>query len=685
VKQPDLRTFLKQLRAHGELLTVEREVETELEIAAIADRVSRAGTADPALAGSPADGNKALLFTHVKDSRFPVLINALGSERRMNLACGVERREQLEHVVGDFLAQLERPRATLREKLGALPLLGRLGRLFPRYRGNGPCQDVVHEGDDVDLFELPILRTWPEDGGPVVTLPLVFTKDPLSHARNCGMYRLQRYDRNTLGFHVHTHHTAADHLRKYAALGRDRMPVAVAVGASAATVFSAVAPLPPGVDELLFAAFLQGTPVDLVHCRTVPLEVPACAEFVIEGWVSVDEKRREGPFGDHTGFYSLADDYHVLHVTAVTHRKDAIWHTTVVGPPPQEDCWIGAAIERLFLPLQRKLMPEVIDMRLPFAGVFHNLMLLKIRKEYPGQAHKAAHTVWGLGQAMFTKVVVVLDEDGPDLADDAALVALLLARLDVSRDLEFVLGPTETLDHASRALHFGSKVLVDLTREFPGEGRRRGVDPRSSGAMAPPAGGSRGGAAGGAPGAATTSGPMGASMGRSTGASIVGAPREVDEAAVVAELKKIPGVSDAAVLFGGAVVVAVDKVRPSVPRVTIEAVWNLGERQGCAMLTDRVLVVDKHERLDDPARLLWLMLAHIDPERDVERAGNPHPDLTLRTDPGWHPRRLGVDATSKSALDGFSRPWPTEQLHPERLLNKIADHWSSMGLPGEMP
>jgi 4-hydroxy-3-polyprenylbenzoate decarboxylase len=655
VKQPDLRTFLQQLRAHGELLVVEREVETDLEIAAIADRVSRA-----AGKGS-ADGNKALLFTHVKDSRFPVLINALGSERRMNLACRVERREELEHVVGDFLEQLERPRTTLREKLGALPLLGRLGKLFPRYRGNGVCQDVVHEGDDVDLFELPILKTWPEDGGPVITLPLVFTKDPLTHSRNCGMYRLQRYDRNTLGFHVHTHHTAADHLRKYASLGREKMPVAIAIGASAATVFSAVAPLPPGVDELLFAAFLQGAPVDLVHCRTVPLEVPACAEFVIEGWVPVDEKRREGPFGDHTGFYSLADDYHVLHVTAITHRKDAIWHTTVVGPPPQEDCWIGAAIERLFLPLQRKLMPEVIDMRLPFAGVFHNLMLLKIRKDYPGQAHKAAHTVWGLGQAMFTKVVVVFDEDGPDLRDDAALIALLLARLDVSRDLEFVLGPTETLDHASRALHFGSKVLVDLTREFPGEGRRRGVDPR---AVAGTSGGALSGSASGA---------------------IVGAPREVDEAAVIAELRKIPGVSDAAVLFGGAVVVAVDKVRPSVPRVTIEAVWNLGERHGCAMVTDRVLVVDKHERLDDPARLLWLMLAHIDPERDVERAGNPRPDLTLRTDPGWHPRRLGVDATRKSALDGFQRPWPTEQLHPERLLNKIANHWSSMGLPGEMP
>ncbi|HVQ25559.1 MAG TPA: menaquinone biosynthesis decarboxylase, partial [Planctomycetota bacterium] len=456
MKPPDLRTYLETLRRAGELLTIDREVETELEIAAIADRASRSPVA-----------NKALLFTQVKDSRFPVLINALGSERRMNLVCGVERKDQLEGLVADFLARLEQPRATLRAKLGALPLLSRLGRLFPRRRASGPCQQVVHEGKDVDLFELPILRTWPLDAGPVVTLPLVFTQDPVTGARNCGMYRLQRYDKQTLGFHVHTHHTGAEHLRKYAALGRDAMPVAIAVGASAATVFAAVAPLPPGVDELLFAAFLQGCPVDLVRCRTVPLDVPAQAEFVIEGWVPVGERRTEGPFGDHTGFYSLPDEYGVLHVSAITHRKDAIWHTTVVGPPPQEDCWMGAAIERLFLPLQRKLMPEVLDMRLPFAGVFHNLMLLKIRKEYPGQARKVAHTVWGMGQAMFTKVVVVFDQDAPALTDDAALLELLLSRLDVSRDLEFVLGPTETLDHASRALHFGSKVALDLTGEFP--------------------------------------------------------------------------------------------------------------------------------------------------------------------------------------------------------------------------
>ncbi|GJM21415.1 MAG: hypothetical protein DHS20C15_13300 [Planctomycetota bacterium] len=630
MSQPDLRSFLAELDAAGELIRIGREADTELEIAAIADRISRL----------PDEQNKALLFEHVKDSRFPLLINALGNPKRMLMACGVKHRDELEALVADFLLRIETPRVTFREKLGALPLLGRLAKLFPRTRASGACQEVVHEGDDVDLFEIPILKTWPEDGGPFVTLPLVFTKDPETGARNCGMYRLQRYDENTFGFHVHTHHTAADHLRKTAALGQTRMPVAVAVGASAATVFSAVCPLPPGVDELLFAAFLQNKPVDLVRCRTVPLEVPANAEFVIEGYVDVDEKRREGPFGDHTGFYSLADDYGVLHVTALTHRKDAIWHTTVVGPPPQEDCHMAAAIERLFLPLQRKVMPEVLDMRMPFAGVFHNLMILRIKKDFPGQGRKAAHTVWGLGQAMFTKVILVFDENAPDLLDDDALLALLLERFDLSRDIEFVLGPTETLDHASRALHFGSKVCLDLTAPFPGEGER---------APAPP-------------------------------------PCPVSDDTVIEALLLLAGVEDAVVIAGGAVAVTVEKKQPSVPRVTMEQVWALGDEHGWSAVTDRVLVLDAGERLDDPERLMWLALAHIDPDRDVHRSSNPVRDASLRELPNHHPRRLGVDATAKGKQDGFERDWPTEQVHPPELLDALSAGWQSeWGLPGECP
>lgn len=634
MSQPDLQSFVQTLREKGELLVIDREMDPDLEISAIADRASRAR----------GGGNKALLFTRVKGRRFPVLINALGSESRMNLACGVPSRDRLEPKLGDFLAALEQPRRTLREKLAALPLLSRVAKLPPRIRATGPCQDVVHEGADVDLTELPILRTWPDDAGPFITMGMVFTRDPDTGTRNCGMYRLQLYDKNTLGYHVHTHHTGAEHLRRYAALGQQRMPVAVAVGAAPCVVFSAVCPLPPGVDELLFAAFLQGQPVDLVRCRTIPLHVPATAEFVIEGYVDIDERRREGPFGDHTGFYSLADDYPVMHVTAITHRKNPIWQATVVGPPPQEDCWMGAAIERLFLPLQRKLMPELLDMRLPFAGVFHNLMLLKIRKSYPGQARKIAHTVWGMGQAMFTKVVVVFDEDAPDLRNDEALLRLLLARLDSARDLEFVLGPAETLDHASRALHFGSKVSLDLTRPMPGEGERA-PSPRDAGKPPPSA----------------------------------------DAAAVAEELRRIPGVVDATVLWDVLTVVTVEKVRPPVPRLTMEQVWRLGERNGWSEFTDRVIVLDAPQRLDDPARLLWLLLANIDPQRDVERCGNPSQDASLRHMPGWHGRRLGIDATRKTAADGFTRDWPTEQVFPEKVLNKIANHWRELGFPGEMP
>jgi len=329
----------------------------------------------------------------------------------------------------------------------------------------------------------------------------------------------------------------------------------------------------------------------------------------------------------------------VLHVTAITHRKDAIWHTTVVGPPPQEDCFMAAAIERLFLPLQRKVMPEVLDMRLPFAGVFHNLMLLRIKKDFPGQARKAAHTVWGLGQAMFTKTIVVFDEEAPPLEDDEALLDLLLERLDVSRDIEFVLGPMETLDHASRALHFGSKVSVDLTREFPGEGERTAAVPPS---------------------------------GRS-------------DAEIVGALVGLAGVQDATVIGGRAVAVTVIKASPAVPRVTMEQIWDWGEREGCAGITDRVLVLDAGERLDDPVRLLWLMMAHIDPERDVCRSANPDQDVSLRTRSNFHPRRIGVDATTKSAVDGFVRDWPSEQVHPKVLLDQVSEAWNEMGLPGECP
>ncbi|MFO0981337.1 MAG: menaquinone biosynthesis decarboxylase [Planctomycetota bacterium] len=626
----DLRHFVSVLEREHELCVVDAECDPVLEIACIADRVSKL---EPAL-------NKALLFTRVRGHRLPVLINAFGSERRMQLVCGVRSRAELVTRVGGLLDELEEPRRSVLEKLKALPLLKHLAGFFPRYVSGGACQQIVLRGDQIDLDQLPLLTTWPKDGGPFVTLPLVFTKDPETHKRNCGMYRLQRYDPRTLAYHVHTHHTGAEHLRRARARGAQHLEVAVAIGADPATVFSAVVPLPPGLDEMLFAGFLKQSPVVMTRAVSVAHEVPANAEIVIEGIVPVDELRREGPFGDHTGHYSLADDYPVLHVTAVTMRRDPIYHATVVGPPPQEDCWMGAAIERLFLPLMQKQLPEVQDYRLPFAGVFHNLMLVKMRKDYPGQARKVMHAIWGLGQAMFTKVIVVVDEQGPDLLDDAGVLRTLLTRLDVARDLELVLGPVETLDHASRALHFGSKVGIDLTREFAAEGARA-RDARALG--------------------------------------------EPDRDRALRRLRAaVPAVTDLRFLhageLGGATLLTVQKQRPGDARRAIRACWDL-----LLGLTERVVVFDDGESLEREPRLLWLLLSNIDPERDLERS------LHVETFP-WggervrvHPSRLGVDATRKRRDEGFAREWPDEQTYPPELLHRVAGRWRELGLPGQPP
>jgi 4-hydroxy-3-polyprenylbenzoate decarboxylase len=460
---PDLPSFIDALRQADELIEFLEPVSVDQEIACAADRVSK-------LPG----GGKALLFHRPvgpdgREYDAPVLINALGSVRRLSMVCGVEDFSGLTARLSDLLTTLQAPRRSLIEKLEILPTLKELAGFFPKYVRKAPCQEVVKTGDAVDLDEIPILKTWPEDGGRFVTFPLVFTQSPKDGKRNCGMYRIQQYDKRVTGFHVHTHHTAAEHMREAVAKGEKRLPAAIAIGGEPAITFSAVVPLPPGLDEMILAGFLQGKPVRMVRCKTVPLHVPASADYVIEGWIHIDELRREGPFGDHTGFYSLADDYPVFHVSAVTRRRRPTYFATVVGPPPQEDAWMAQAIERLFLPLLQQTIPEVVDYRLPFCGVAHNLMLIKIHKTYPGNARKVAHAVWGLGQAMFTKTIIVIDQHGPDVHDEAAVAAHVLEHLNAEHSFEFVLGPTETLDHATRALHFGSKLCIDATRPLPGD------------------------------------------------------------------------------------------------------------------------------------------------------------------------------------------------------------------------
>lgn len=452
----DLRDFIAALEEHGELARIAVEVDPVLEMTGFADR-------------SVKQGGPALLFANPKGSRVPVLMNAFASMRRMELALEVSSIDDVAQRISELL-ELEVPQS-LFGKLKMLPKLAGLGSFFPRIVSSGPCQEVVRR-EDFSLLEFPILHCWPQDGGRFITLPLVFSKNPDTGKRNCGMYRMQVFDERTTGMHWQTHKQGAEHYRRLAAHGRTRMEVAVAIGADPATIFSAVLPLPPDLDEMLFAGFLRGAPVEMVRCQTVDLEVPAHAEIVLEGYLELGELRREGPFGDHTGYYSLADDYPVFHLTSITHRQDPIYSATVVGPPPMEDYYLGKAIERIFLPLMRLQLPEVRDVSMPAEGVFHNLVLVAIRKSYPGHARKVMHALWGMGQAMFTKCIVVVDED-VDVQNVREVAWKALNNIDPERDIEFSCGPVDSLDHASRLPNYGSKMGIDATRKWPQEGFSR--------------------------------------------------------------------------------------------------------------------------------------------------------------------------------------------------------------------
>ncbi|MEW5721913.1 MAG: menaquinone biosynthesis decarboxylase, partial [Thermodesulfobacteriota bacterium] len=395
----NLSEFLRTLDTAGELRTVEKKVSPHLEIGRMTEAESK----------SPG-GGRALLFRNVDGSPFPVATNLFGGPRRISLALGVPDLDQL----GDRLRGLIQtaPPGNLREMLGLLPTLLSVACFFPR-RSRAkvpPCQEVVHTGEGVDLGRLPVLHCWPKDAGPFITLPLVFTKSPATGRRNVGLYRLQVFDRKTTGLHWHIHKDGAHYYQEYVRAGK-RMPVAAAIGTDPASIYAATAPLPRDLDEMALAGFIRHRPVSLARCLTMDLEVPAEAEFVLEGYVNPGEFRREGPFGDHTGFYSPADDYPVFHLTALTHRRRPVYCATLVGRPPMEDCYLGLATERLFRPLIQAAFPEIVDYRLPWAGVFHNLVLVSIDKRYPGQAQKVMHGLWGQGQMSLAKSIVVVDGD----------------------------------------------------------------------------------------------------------------------------------------------------------------------------------------------------------------------------------------------------------------------------------
>ncbi len=451
----DLREFLAAIEARGELKRIRVPVSAELEAAEIADRAIKG------------DG-PALLFENVEGFSVPLAMNLFGTRGRMCLALGVADLDE----IGARIIEVIEPEipTNLLEKLRMLPKLARLADFIPKTVSHAPCQEVV-ETENPSLSFLPVVKTWPGDGGPFLTLPLVFTKDPKTGRRNVGMYRMHVYDDRTTGMHWHVHKGGAQHHRGFRKK-RERMPVAVALGGDPATIYAASAPLPEDVDEMLFAGFLRKEPVELVRCRTVDLEVPAHAEVILEGYVDPDELRTEGPFGDHTGYYSLADGYPVFHLTAVTRRKRPVYPATIVGKPPMEDVWLGKATERIFLPLLRKIVPEVVDMNLPVEGIFHNFAFFSIEKRYPGHARKVMSAVWGLGLLMFSKFVVVFDAD-VNVQDLSEVLWRIGNNVDPRRDTMIVEGPVDALEHASPIPHYGSKMGIDATRKWASEGFAR--------------------------------------------------------------------------------------------------------------------------------------------------------------------------------------------------------------------
>lgn len=449
----DLQQFIEMLEKKGLLKRIKTEVDAELEITEITDRVCK-------------KGGPALLFENVKGSHYPVLMNAMGSYERMNLALGVDHLDDIAQEIRDLMKPSNY--IGLINKVKAAPKLLQLANIFPKKVNHAPCQEVIEEPD---LDTLPILKCWPKDGGRFITLPLVITKDPVTGNTNMGMYRMQVYDKTTTGMHWHMHKDGRENFNRFKEQG-NRMPVSVAIGADPATIYSATAPLPKEISEYLFAGFLRKKPVEVVKCITNDLEVPAHAEFVLEGYIDLDEFRVEGPFGDHTGYYSLEDKYPVFHVTCITRKKKPIYPATIVGKPPMEDCYIAKATERIFLPLLQMQNPEIIDINMPLEGVFHNCIIIAIKKSYPGHAKKIMNTVWGMGQMMFTKMVIVVDHH-VNPHDLSTVAWKVFNNIDAKRDMLIVDGPLDALDHSSPLPHYGHKIGIDATKKWPEEGHNR--------------------------------------------------------------------------------------------------------------------------------------------------------------------------------------------------------------------
>ncbi|MDW5562754.1 MAG: menaquinone biosynthesis decarboxylase [Methanomassiliicoccus sp.] len=599
----DLHEFVDLLEAKGELHRVKSEVSAELEITEITDMMSK----------SPG-GGKALLFERVRGSRFPVLTNAFGSERRMALALETDSLDALASRIAGLL-EMPMP-STFMGKIGAVPEIMGLAKCLPKVKRSShpPCQEVVLTGDEVDLGSIPVLKCWPQDGGRFVTLPVVFTKS-VDGRRNAGMYRLQVYDRNTTGMHWHIHKDGSHNFSGYRREGR-RMEVAVAIGTAPAITYAATAPMPQGLDEMLLAGFIRGAPVDLVKCRTVDLEVPATSEFVLEGYVDPEDRRIEGPFGDHTGYYSLKAEYPVFHVTAITHRRDAIYPATVVGRPPMEDCYLAKATERIFLPPLRVVVPEVVDQWMPWEGVFHNIVVVSVRKEYPLHARKVMSALWGSGQMSFAKMIAVVDEE-ISLKDVRKVFAHLLDTIDPWTDLQVTDGVLDVLDHSAPRPLFGGKLGVDATSRVEEE------IPRGRGRYSPKLGESE----------------------------LLETLRELDPGFVSCRRVGM-GRRNPLVLIG--LRKGGRGTRHFLER--LEACHELAG-EGLMVLFDDI-------DLQDDSLCLWKFFNNVDPQRDIR--------ITERT--------VYIDASRKGLADGHAREWPDEiEMSPE-VRKAVRERSAELGI-----
>ncbi len=609
-----LRAFIEALEQAGELVRIQTFVDLVLEIAEITDRVSK----------SP-DRNKALLFENT-GTGFPLLINSMGNERRMCIALGIEKLDDATSDIEALLKKMSAPKSGIIEKLSMLPQLGKFASWMPKVvNGRGSCQEVVMTKPD--LSKIPVLKCWPQDGGRFITLPAIHTKEPNTGIRNIGMYRMQVFDETMTAMHWHKHKVSARHYNEYKKLGKI-MPVAVALGGDPVYTYAATAPLPENVDEYMLAGFLRKKKVELVRCITqLEIEVPADADIIIEGYVDpAEELIWEGPFGDHTGYYSLPDFYPRFHVTAITHRKDAIYPATIVGIPPQEDAWLGKATERIFLtPIKMMMVPEITDMNMPVEGVFHNLVITTINKEYAGQGQKVMNAMWGAGQMMFNKILVLSDgqtASGIPIDDYKNLARYVLNNLNPVTDIYFSQGPMDVLDHSCSKLGFGGKMCIDGTQKTDEE-------------------------------ITTPLLPFKADPGFS-------------KSSLMSSLPEITGINDRLasdwdipVLF-----VAVKKGRSN----HVRDVHNTICKDPTLNNIKIICYVEHTVSTDDIADVLWRFCNNLDPKRDHFYAGSKQ-------------HILGLDGTRKTKkLDGFERPWPNILASDDETIAAVDKKWADLGL-----